>query len=1726
MNTLKKTVSIFICVVLLMSTIIMSDYNYIGSLKLIANAVGEHHYMINGIPVNCDSVQDPGEGKNEEYIKSIYNYIWGVYYSNDFSSSDNILKNIEYNERNLTYENLRNFVKRSEPGTVLKVETVSENQSNSENGRSFLIVSVDVNGFTVFEYTNTRKETYYTWESFCDVYKYSTIRFLKWPNSFFSSADSFNDTDYKKPERPLYFDSKSMLHGDDVRWVQQKLVDLGYGISADGYYSKNTETAVKLFQKDYYLTVTGIVESTTAEMLDSPKKKPGDISLSIDYSSSDADLSIGDILTVTWDKVDDAEGYHIFVYNTKGEIVDQIDNVTTNRASFVMGKSGTYFVKGFAQNDKFIGETSTLSNKIKVHNSFTVKFVDFDGTLLNKQTVAYGQDAAVPVSPKRDGYSFKGWDLNFDNITSSMTITAQYVKKTYNVSFRDKNGEIIGQIQNVPYGEAAEEPDTSDVPGFLGWNKDFDVITASTTVSAVTVDEDIPLPFSISDTRAKREGESGGYTVNFKVTSQADVKKIARAVVALKTTSGKFLTMTESSAFTVAANGSKTLKVVVPYSKAATVVEIFLVENYSDLVPLSQVAEITEIETDDNFTDWIPEEEAPAIYYSKTEPRTEYSYKTRTTTSENYNSKTGWILDRTVVASMTPSGWSGYTRTASSNKYDVLADGQRHLITEVESKPVTYTSGYNLECWVTQSTYSPHYRHYWNYNHGPERSSYGQNYRAKWVSVDYFNGMGIVDIGARYNGVPAKNWDYCGYNMAGVAGRTDNDGYIYFNTSTTTDKYYVYRTQNYYPIYKYYFYKDSDWSDWTPESVAVGKQIDENTSVIDVRERTTNRYEVNDPTVTNTGKTRTITGAVDKALAGKQATLFIYKIGEASDYTNEFIGQTVIGSDGTYKFNFKLREEPSVETGDFTVTLGIEGANAVIYLDSIKAPVAQYTVNIKDYDGRIIDTQTVNKGESAKLPSANPTREGYTFAGWNYSNASIYEDTDIQALYVQDEYTVVFIDWANEKFSMQTGYHYDDALITPDLNYLVEVDKLDENGNKVYDENNNVVKELVSTANEAYTANGWKWKDNNGILQDVFDGMTVKGNMVITADYDEKTCTVNFYDYDKNIIDSQTVQYGKSAVAPNLVSDDQHVFISWDSYDFSCITTDLDIEPIFSYTENSAVPTANIQSGIFSESKTLILSCETPNSSIKYSINNGEEMTYNQPIVVDETMEIYYYSCAEGFNASEKVNGYYIINTPDNTEQWKYPVHIYCDDKLIDTLLVSAGQTIESANWVDEKYISGYEQHTETFISGEQMHYKYYHRHSNNLYGSNESMPHGEKHTIDLINPLGTCTSFNWEGYYPCPVCGVGDRWLFEKSYSTPVYSTKTISTPIYSKHSVFKDRAAEYAGEGQQVEGYYTDKALTSSWNTENAINGEKSLYIKLIDQIFNVTFVTPSGETIDTQSVKYCGSANAPENIPVDEGKVFVGWDSDEYLCVTKDLTITANIKNISDLPSVTLNKTELVTISGMKYQLTASVFPSEYQNNTIVWTSDDESVATVDANGLVTAIAPGTAEITASLSGDIVRTAICKIIVSFNDAEDITLVSGSSLSIANKKLLGVKPDSNTVYDVFSEISSDSLEAYSSEGRKLGHNDKMETGSRIILIDKNGKVLDTVTVIVMGDVNGDGIVNVKDATMISRKQVNKENILGDAKLAADIDNSGEILQSDASIILEYIEGKKTVLS
>lgn len=108
-------------------------------------------------------------------------------------------------------------------------------------------------------------------------------------------------------------------------------------------------------------------------------------------------------------------------------------------------------------------------------------------------------------------------------------------------------------------------------------------------------------------------------------------------------------------------------------------------------------------------------------------------------------------------------------------------------------------------------------------------------------------------------------------------------------------------------------------------------------------------------------------------------------------------------------------------------------------------------------------------------------------------------------------------------------------------------------------------------------------------------------------------------------------------------------------------------------------------------------------------------------------------------------------------------------------------------------------------------------------------------------------------------------------------------------------------------------------------------------------------SEATTDSETV------TVPDNLDAAFGVV------PEGLSATTKVTVTTKVE------SITLDKTEGILYVGNSVTVNAAVTPDNATDTTVTWSSSDESVATVDETGKITAVATGNATITATSEDD---------------------------------------------------------------------------------------------------------------------------------------------------------------
>ena len=172
---------------------------------------------------------------------------------------------------------------------------------------------------------------------------------------------------------------------------------------------------------------------------------------------------------------------------------------------------------------------------------------------------------------------------------------------------------------------------------------------------------------------------------------------------------------------------------------------------------------------------------------------------------------------------------------------------------------------------------------------------------------------------------------------------------------------------------------------------------------------------------------------------------------------------------------------------------------------------------------------------------------------------------------------------------------------------------------------------------------------------------------------------------------------------------------------------------------------------------------------------------------------------------------------------------------------------------------------------------------------------------------------------------------------------------------------------------------------NGGNNIADQYTLYVKdngiYIKQAAVVTFcANDGGDETAVQKIALGIAAELDANSFARPGYIFTGWNTQQdgtgtsyeegqEVTLAENITLYAQweevqVPGMATVPdtAVALDKTELSLEPGQTAKLKATLTPADATYKYIFWTSSDEAVATVTDSGLVTALADGTATVTA--------------------------------------------------------------------------------------------------------------------------------------------------------------------
>lgn len=1167
-----------------------------------------------------------------------------------------------------------------------------------------------------------------------------------------------------------------------------------------------------------------------------------------------------------------------------------------------------------------------------VIHQYNVVFQDWDATELNSQKVNYGEAAKAPADPSRDGYVFQGWNADFSNVVVNMTLTAQYtpvqdIEKSFTVTFKDWDGSIIDEQEVIP-GYDAEAPADPVREGykFTGWDKSFTyvmsdlVITAQYKINQYTVTfvdwDGTPLyynyPFYGESAQAPSDPYREGYIftgwdkdyTNVKsdmtVTAQYEVE---RHVVSFLDWDGTVLK-----------------RDTVDYGTTATAPENPTREGYvflgwSDWFGNVQqdktvTAEYYVIYYTVQFLDWdfneLKREQVPYGEAATAPDEPKRVGHTFVGWDTDFSNVKGNLLVKPIYEvntyTVTFLDWDG-TEIA---KVDVEWGGT------VKAPAQPQREGYSFIGWdkpiynITENTTIT----------AEYEIEYYNVYFYDWDGKLLFTATTAYGSEAAHPIAPSRE----GYTFTGW----DKD------FSSVNSDMLVYAQ---YEIWKF--------------TVRFFGRVDGELDVIKTQ------------TVDWHGK------AIAPSVPDYEGYEFTGWDAEFDDITQDLdvfaqyqkltFTVTIVDWDGTVLSEQIVEWGASAKAISNPTREGYKFTGWDLPLDNVKSDrtiTAQYsqiscTVVFVDWDGTELKTQTVKYNDSALAPD-DPTREGYTFAGWDKAFNSVKEDLTVTAQYTQNKvYTVTFMGM-NERFISAVKVEDGQPAVAPE-----------------------------APVEHGYTFSGWD-KDFSIVTED----------MTVTARYTINKYTVKFIDWDGSVVRQELVEYGMYATAPEDPVRVGYKFIGWDS-NFAWIDSDREIHANYTinhfivsfydwdgtlleqqdvvYGANAKEPKQPVREGYTFSGWDTDFSVVKSNITVTatYQINEYEVWFYDGNGIVIDKQKVKHGQTAVAPKPGE-VEGFHFVGWDADFSEVTdfmnihpiFEINVYTvqflglNDKVLSTQSVKhSGQAIEPEVPVVEGYtFTGWDADFSYITSDLTVKAQYTVKSFNVIFQDWDGTTL-DKQVVNWGSSAVEPQSPEREGYafngWDVDFSDVRTNLIVIAQYELRALNVVFLGwdgTTLSSQQIKWGESAVAPAA--PEREGYTFTGWDGSFTNVKSDITVNATYQINT----YTVTFLDWNGSVLKEQVVEWSASAEAPA-APEREGYIFKAWDTD-FSNVRADLTVKAQYQ-LNQFTVIFQDWDDTVLSEQLVDWGNAAIVPAEPQRDGFTFIGWDISFSNVKSDLTVTAL-----------------------------------------------------------------------------------------------------------------------------------------------------------------------------
>lgn len=181
--------------------------------------------------------------------------------------------------------------------------------------------------------------------------------------------------------------------------------------------------------------------------------------------------------------------YIIRFLNWDGSVLQQVSvprGTTPTYSGSTPSRTGYTWTGHWSPTDP-VGATSATDYTATFEiNTYTIRFLNYDGTVLQTKSVTYGTTPTYTGStPTRTGYTWTGWSPTIVSASANVDYTATYGVNSYTVTYNN-NVNSQSETRTVNYGDTAPAISPWSISGYTfdHWSKAWTTVTGNDTYTA------------------------------------------------------------------------------------------------------------------------------------------------------------------------------------------------------------------------------------------------------------------------------------------------------------------------------------------------------------------------------------------------------------------------------------------------------------------------------------------------------------------------------------------------------------------------------------------------------------------------------------------------------------------------------------------------------------------------------------------------------------------------------------------------------------------------------------------------------------------------------------------------------------------------------------------------------------------------------------------------------------------------------------------------------------------------------------------------------------------------------------------------------------------------------------------------------------------------------------------------------------------------------------------